>query len=60
MRPAQKEQKWCRRTEELREIDEEMLVSRMYAMLGKVRGIRVVAEIIERCDDGAAEEFGKG
>jgi len=29
-------------------------------MLGKVRGIRVVAEIIERCDDGAADEFGKG
>ena len=60
MRPAQKEQKRCRRTEELREIDEEMLVSWVYAMLGKVRGIRVVAEIIEGCDDGAAGELGKG
>jgi len=60
VRPAQKEQKRCRRTEKLREIDEEMLVSWMYAMLSKVRGIRVVTEIIERCDDGAADEFGKG
>ena len=60
MRPAQEEQKRRRWSEELRKIDQEMLVSWVYAMLGKVCGIGVVAEIIEGCDDGAADEFGEG
>jgi hypothetical protein len=44
----------------LREVDEEVLVARVYAMLGKVLGNRVVAKVVERCNDGAVEDFGEG
>jgi hypothetical protein len=57
VRPAQEEQKWRRRSEQLRKINQEMLISWMYAMLGKVCRIGVVAEIIEGCDDGAVQDF---
>lgn len=57
MRPAQKEQKRRRWSEELRKIDQEMLVSWVYAMLGKVCGIGVVAEIIEGRNNRPVEDF---
>jgi hypothetical protein len=57
MRPAQEEQKRRRWSEELRKIDQEMLVSWVYAMLGKVCGIGVVAEIIEGRNNRPVEDF---
>lgn len=57
MRPAQEEQKRRRWSEELRKIDQEMLVSWVYAMLGKVCGIGVVAEIIEGRNNRPIEDF---
>lgn len=37
-----------------------MLIVRMDTMLGKIRRVGVVNEIVERCNDGTVEEFGEG
>ena len=37
-----------------------MLVTWVYAMLGKVRGIRIVDEVVEGCDNGASKDVGEG
>jgi len=49
---AEKEQESHCRTEQLWEIYEKMLVTRVDAMLGKIRRIGIVQEIIQRRDDG--------
>lgn len=57
---AEEEEERERGTEELGEVDEEVLVEGVDAMFGEIGGIGVVEEIIEWCDDGVVEDACKG
>ena len=49
-----------RGAEEEREVGEEVLVPRVEAVLGEVRGRHVVLEVVEGRDDGAEYDVGPG
>lgn len=59
MGAAQEEDEGKCRAEELREIDKEVLVARVDAMLGEVGGVGVVEEVVEWCNDGVRENARK-
>ena len=44
----------------MREVDEKVLVSGVYAMLGKVRRIGIVQKVVQRRDDRRVVDAGKG
>lgn len=44
----------------MRKVDQEVLVTWVYAMLGKVCGIGIVDKIVQGRDYGAGKEFGEG
>lgn len=44
----------------MRKVDKHVLVTWMNAMLGKVLRVRIVAEVVERGNDGTGKNFGEG